>query len=129
MLLPYLVCTNATSVSFSQLEHVTVYLYEHGHDSCRLAMIPPKASYERLIAGGLAGAISRTCVAPFERLRTILMTNSSVSFLEASKKILKADGILGEVLLLLQLSLHPNKYITLIRNRTAFLQAFGGETH
>ena len=63
----------------------------------RLAMIPPKASYERLIAGGLAGAISRTCVAPFERLRTILMTNSSVSFAEATKKIFKADGVLGEV--------------------------------
>ena len=60
-------------------------------------MIPPKASYERLIAGGLAGAISRTCVAPFERLRTILMTNSSVSFMEAAKKIYKADGILGEL--------------------------------
>ena len=60
-------------------------------------MIPPKASYERLIAGGLAGAISRTCVAPFERLRTILMTESSVTFVQATKKIFKADGILGEI--------------------------------
>ena len=59
-------------------------------------MIPPKASYERLMAGGIAGAISRTCVAPFERLRTILMTESSVSFTEATKQIFKKDGILGE---------------------------------
>ena len=58
-------------------------------------MIPPKASYERLIAGGLAGAISRTCVAPFERLRTILMTESSTNLVQASKQIYRVDGILG----------------------------------
>lgn len=61
----------------------------------RLAMIPPKASYERLVAGGLAGAISRTCVAPFERLRTILMTDSSVNLVEAAKNVYRSDGILG----------------------------------
>lgn len=58
-------------------------------------MIPPKASYERLVAGGIAGAVSRTCVAPFERLRTILMTESNSSLVQASKEIYKADGILG----------------------------------
>ena len=62
---------------------------------CRLAMIPPKASYERLLAGGLAGAISRTFVAPFERLRTIVMTDSRVGLAQAAKEVYQADGILG----------------------------------
>ena len=64
---------------------------------CRLSMIPPKSSYERLIAGGVAGAVSRSVVAPFERLRTIMMT-SSLSLAEACQNVLSEQGILGALL-------------------------------
>ena len=57
-------------------------------------MIPPKSSYERLVAGGVAGAVSRSVVAPFERLRTIMMT-SSLSLVEACQAVLSEQGILG----------------------------------
>ena len=58
-------------------------------------MVPPKASYERLIAGGIAGAVSRTLVAPFERLRTIMMTESSMTFKDAWKDIMARHGVKG----------------------------------
>lgn len=69
----------------------------------RLSMIPPKSSYERLIAGGLAGAISRTCVAPFERLRTIMMTETSTNMAQAIRRVYNGDGILGVLSHLLRL--------------------------
>lgn len=61
-----------------------------------LSMIPPKSTYQRLVAGGIAGAVSRTVVAPFERLRTILMTEASVGLVEASRLIYRQRGILGK---------------------------------
>ncbi len=59
-------------------------------------MVPPKSNYERLVAGGLAGAVSRSLVAPFERLRTLSMTDPSTpNMLEASKEIFRTRGIMG----------------------------------
>lgn len=58
-------------------------------------MVPHKASYERLIAGGIAGAVSRTLVAPFERLRTIMMTESSMTLTDAWKDVLAKHGPTG----------------------------------
>ena len=59
-------------------------------------MVPPKSNYERLVAGGLAGAVSRTLVAPFERLRTLSMTDPSTpNMMETSKEIYRTRGIRG----------------------------------
>lgn len=58
-------------------------------------MVPSKASYERLIAGGIAGAVSRTLVAPFERLRTIMMTESSMKLADAWTDIMAKHGPKG----------------------------------
>jgi hypothetical protein len=33
----------------------------------RLNLAPPQQMYDRLVAGGIAGAVSRTLVAPLER--------------------------------------------------------------
>ncbi len=70
-------------------------------------MVPPKSNYERLVAGGLAGAVSRTLVAPFERLRTLSMTDPNCpNMLVASKEIYRTHGILGASCLFTQRSMH-----------------------
>jgi len=53
-------------------------------------------SLRRLISGGIAGAISRTAVAPLETIRTHLMVGSSgQSTTEVFKNIMQTDGWKG----------------------------------
>jgi solute carrier family 25 phosphate transporter 23/24/25/41 len=53
-------------------------------------------SLRRLISGGIAGAISRTAVAPLETIRTHLMVGSSGhSTTEVFKNIMQTDGWKG----------------------------------
>lgn len=53
-------------------------------------------SLRRLISGGIAGAISRTAVAPLETIRTHLMVGSSGhSTIEVFQNIMKTDGWKG----------------------------------
>ncbi|MBA0573487.1 hypothetical protein Goshw_026272 [Gossypium schwendimanii] len=53
-------------------------------------------SLRRLISGAIAGAVSRTCVAPLETIRTHLMVGSSgSSTLEVFNDIMQTDGWKG----------------------------------
>ncbi|KAK1259768.1 hypothetical protein QJS04_geneDACA020068 [Acorus gramineus] len=53
-------------------------------------------SMRRLISGGIAGAVSRTCVAPLETIRTHLMVGSNGnSSMEVFQSIMKTEGWKG----------------------------------
>ncbi|XP_057776431.1 adenine nucleotide transporter BT1, chloroplastic/mitochondrial-like [Salvia miltiorrhiza] len=56
----------------------------------------PNPSLRRLVSGGIAGAVSRTVVAPLETIRTHLMVGSSGhSTTEVFNNIMKTDGWKG----------------------------------
>lgn len=61
----------------------------------RLGMTPAKQTYQRLIAGGVAGAISRSLVAPLERLRTIMMASFPPRTMRECVSVMWLDGGLG----------------------------------
>ncbi|PRW34020.1 calcium-binding mitochondrial carrier S -3-like [Chlorella sorokiniana] len=58
----------------------------------RLGHVPPSQPLERFLAGGVAGAVSRTVVAPLERLRTIMMADRSATRLGPVLRRMWADG-------------------------------------
>ncbi|PSC76347.1 calcium-binding mitochondrial carrier S -1 [Micractinium conductrix] len=58
----------------------------------RLGHMPPSQPLERLLAGGVAGAVSRTVVAPLERLRTIMMADSNAGRIGPVLRRMWADG-------------------------------------
>ncbi|MBA0757167.1 hypothetical protein Gotri_020278 [Gossypium trilobum] len=81
-------------------------IYHHWERVCHVdigehAVIPqginkhvPRINY--FIAGGIAGAVSRTATAPFDRLKVVLQVQTTrTSILPAVMKILKEEGLLG----------------------------------
>lgn len=58
----------------------------------RLCMTPPRQPLQRFMAGGVAGALSRASVAPFERLRTMMMADQSNRHIWSTMKKMWADG-------------------------------------
>lgn len=62
----------------------------------RLKIKISNPSLRRLVSGGIAGAVSRTAVAPLETIRTHLMVGSSGhSTTEVFQDIMKTDGWTG----------------------------------
>ena len=57
--------------------------------------MPPKLPLQWLVAGGIAGALSRTLVAPFERLRTIMQA-SSLHMRPAAHAMWQDGGFFGK---------------------------------
>lgn len=72
----------------------------------RLSMVPPKQPYQRLLAGGIAGALARSLVAPFERLRTIMQSSSSQSLGSAARGMWQDGGLRGTASVIQLLACH-----------------------
>ncbi|CAO3631572.1 unnamed protein product [Cunninghamella blakesleeana] len=87
----------------TQLTHDAEVVFPHTDEAARNA-------YKYLAAGGIAGAVSRTCTAPFDRLKVYLITqtsyrptktnlpttaagNSSISILSAVRNIYSQGGV------------------------------------
>ncbi|OMO52305.1 Calcium-binding EF-hand [Corchorus olitorius] len=81
-------------------------IYHHWERVCLVdigeqAVIPEGISKQvkrskYFIAGGIAGAASRTATAPLDRLKVVLQVQTTrASILPAVKKILKEDGLIG----------------------------------
>lgn len=66
-------------------------------DLCALDLMPVFA--KEMIAGGVAGAFSKTAIAPLERLKILLQTRTnefrSLGVLKSLNKLRKHDGVLG----------------------------------
>ncbi|KAI9304635.1 mitochondrial carrier domain-containing protein [Cunninghamella echinulata] len=84
----------------TQLTHDAEVVFPHTDEAARNA-------YKYLAAGGIAGAVSRTCTAPFDRLKVYLITqtaykptkstvpnaNASLSILSAVRNIYSQGGL------------------------------------
>jgi solute carrier family 25 phosphate transporter 23/24/25/41 len=64
--------------------------------SCDRVVTSPRDPLKQLVIGGIAGAASRTCTAPVERVRVMLMSSSGgKSAGQLLRGVLKEDGVAG----------------------------------
>lgn len=55
--------------------------YDHDPHASFFTMVGHSQAFKFLLAGGLAGAVSRTATAPFDRLKVFLITRSELTIL------------------------------------------------
>ena len=58
-----------------------------------VVMSPRSEPFKQLMTGGLAGVVARTCVAPLDRVRSIMMSGNATNALAAGGAILKEGGV------------------------------------
>lgn len=65
------------------------YDYEHDPHESFFTMVGHSQAFKFLLAGGLAGAVSRTATAPFDRLKVFLITRSEIPLLPGDAPVAK----------------------------------------
>ena len=101
----YRMCNNIEYYYFNE-RYMTKYLEEfqdlYENESGRISMkeevrqesAPNSTWWKHLVAGGLAGATSRTCTAPLDRLKVILMVSSNnLKHSSVVKNMLQEGGV------------------------------------
>ncbi|KAJ3330813.1 hypothetical protein HDU76_004781 [Blyttiomyces sp. JEL0837] len=87
--------TDHHTTLFEPIRHISPFWSKYVHDGWPKNVSNP---IKLLIAGGIAGGVSRTVVAPLERLKVLLQTNaipSGQGFVQSFKFMVQRDGVLG----------------------------------
>jgi hypothetical protein len=50
---------------------------------------------EKFVLGGVAGMVSKSAVAPLERIRILAQTGENGNFVDIGKKVFRSNGIKG----------------------------------